>query len=140
MTIKEIVLETQDSTGELSRIIAHLYENDINVSAFSAQTDGAQAVFRLITSDPDSALSVLSGLNLNITTAEAIAVQIPDHPGGLNSVLKILSNANISIHHIYPCLNTGATVLILNLDEPEKAVKALKENWIKTYDDRLYKL
>jgi len=140
MTIKEIVLETEDRAGELSRIIAHLYENDINVCAFSAQTDGTRAVLRLVTSDPDSALSVLSGLNLKTTTAEAIAVAVPDHPGGLNSLLKVLSNTNIPIHHVYPCLNTEKTALILNLDEPEKAIRALEENWIKTYDDRLYKL
>lgn len=140
MTIKEIVLEIENRAGELSQIISHLYENDINVSAFSVKAGRTKASLRLITSNPESALSVLTGLNVKTATAEAIAAQVPDHPGGLNSLLKVLSAAKVDISHIYPCLKTDATILILNVDEPEKAEKALRDNWIKVYDEQLYKL
>jgi len=140
MMIKEIVLEIEDRPGEFSRIISHLYENDINVSAFSVESKRTKAQLRLITSDPESTLSVLTGLNVQATPAEALAVQVPDHPGGLNSVLKILSSANLNIVHIYPCFNTAEAILILTVDDPERAIKALKDNWVKIYDERLYKL
>ena len=140
MTIKEIVLEIENRAGELSQIISHLYENDINVTAFSVKAGRTKASLRLVTSNPESALSVLTGLNVKTATAEAIAAQVPDHPGGLNSLLKVLSTAKVDIAHIYPCLKTDGTILILNVDEPEKAEKALKDSWIKVYDEQLYKL
>ncbi len=140
MTIKEIVLEIENRAGEFSRIISHLYENDINVRAFSVETKRTKARLRLITSNPESALSVLTGLNAQAATAEVLAVQVPNHPGGLNSVLKILSTADIDIVYVYPCLDTVDTILILNVDEPERAVKALTDNWIRMYDHQLYKL
>jgi len=138
--ITEIVLEIDNRAGEFSRIIAHLYDNDVNVSAFSVEAKGDTAKLRLITSNPESAMSVLTGLNVEVDTAEVLAVQVPKHPGGLNSVLKVLSGAGIDIVHVYPCLNTADTILILKVDDPEKAAQALKDNWIKIYDKRLYKL
>ncbi|MBW2265584.1 MAG: hypothetical protein JRD47_00110 [Deltaproteobacteria bacterium] len=140
MTVKEVVLDIENRSGELSRIIAHLYENDVNVSAFWVSTRKTEATLRLIAGNPELASSVLAGLNLKATTSDAIALQVPNHPGGLNSVLKILSSADIDIVHIYPCLNTPDTILILSVDKTEQAVKALTDNWIKLYDEKLYKL
>ncbi len=140
MTVKEIVLEIENRPGELSRIIAHLYENDVNVSAFWVSTRKTEATLRLIAGNPELAISVLAGLNLKATTSDAIALQVPNNPGGLNSALKILSSADIDIVHIYPCLNTPDTILILKVDKTEQAVQALTDNWIKLYDEKLYKL
>ena len=33
MTVKEIVLTMENKPGELARIVSHLYENDVNLSA-----------------------------------------------------------------------------------------------------------
>lgn len=140
MTMTEIVLEIENRAGEFSRIVAHLYDNDINIAAFSVEGKRPKAQVRLITSNPESTLSVLTGLNVKAATSEVLAVQVPNHPGGLNSVLKILGTADIDIIHTYPCLNTSDTILIMNVDEPEKAAKVLRDNWIKIYDKRLYKL
>jgi hypothetical protein len=138
MTIKEVVIKVENRPGELARIVGHLYENDVKVTAFWVGTENEKATLRFVTSDPDSALSVLTGLGLKPTTSHAIAAQVPDHPGGLNTLLMILRSAEINILHIYPCLETQYPILILEVDNTEAAVKALKSNWINLYDERLY--
>ncbi len=140
MTIKEVVSTVKNRPGELVRIVGHLYENDVNVSAFWVGTENKKAILRFITSDPESAVSVLVGLGLKTTTVDVIAVQVPDHPGGLNTILKILESADINILHIYPCLETKDAVLILEVDKTEDAVNVLKNNWINLYDERLYNM
>ncbi|MBN1842255.1 MAG: hypothetical protein JW883_08250 [Deltaproteobacteria bacterium] len=138
MTIKEVVIKVENRPGEFARIVGHLYENDVKVSAFWVGTENEKATLRFVTSDPDSALSVLTGLGFKPTTSHAIAAQVPDHPGGLNTLLMILRSAEINILHIYPCLETQDPILILEVDNTEAAVKALKSNWINLYDERLY--
>ena len=101
MTIKQVVLKTENRPGELARIIGHLHENDVNVTAFWVATEKETAFMRLITNDPESALSVLTGLGLKVTTSDVIAAQVPHHPGGLNTILKILQSASINILYIY---------------------------------------
>ena len=140
MNIKEIVLRVENRPGELARIIAHLYENDVKIPAFWAGKENKKATLRFITSDPEAAVSVLTGLGFKVTTKDVIAAQVPDHPGGLSTILKILQAANINIRHVYPCVETKEAILILEVDKTEEAVKALKNNWINLYDERLYKM
>ena len=141
MTLKEIVVRVKDRPGELSRLIGHLYENDVKVPAFWVGTENKKtATLRFIASDPDTAISVLTGLGLGVTTEEVIAAQVPDHPGGLSTILKILQSEGINISHVYPCLETKDAVLILEVDKTREAVNALKNNWIRLYDERLYNI
>ncbi|NVM57673.1 MAG: hypothetical protein HWN51_06105 [Desulfobacterales bacterium] len=140
MTIKEIVLRVRNRPGELSRIIGHLYENDVKVRAFWVGTENKRATLRFITSDPEAAVSTLTGLGFKATTMDVIAARIPGHPGGLNTMLKILRSADINILHIYPCLETQEAILILEVDKTEEAVNVLKNNWINLYDEKLYNM
>ncbi len=140
MTIKEVVLKVQNRPGDLARVVAHLYENDVQVLALWVGTEKKKATLRFITSDPESATSVLTGLGFKVGTSDVIAAQIPDHPGGLNTILKILQSGGINILHIYPCLQTQDAVLILEVDKTEEALKVLENNWISLYDERLYNM
>jgi len=137
MTIKEVVLKVENRAGELARVVGDLYENDVQVIAFWVGIEKKKATLRFITSDPKSAASVLTGLGLEVETSEVIAAQIPDHPGGLNTIFKILQAGDINILHIYPCLQTQDAVLILEVDKTGDAVTALENNWIRLYDERL---
>jgi hypothetical protein len=142
MTVKQIMTGLKDKPGELSRIVAQLYENDVNIIAFwvGPEETTPTLTLRFIASSPNAAKSVLTGLGCRVKTKNVIAAQVPDHPGGLNSVLKLLHSANINIVHIYPCLQTLQPTLILEVDKIKPAVKVLESNWIKLYDDKLYDL
>lgn len=140
MTIKELVLTIQDKPGELAKIIGHLHDHDVKVPAFWVGPANKKATVRCIASDPETAFSVLTGLGFKVATEDVIAAQVPDHPGGLNAILKILQSEGINILHIYPGLKTKDAVLILQVDRTQDAVKALEKNWITLYDERLYNL
>ena len=138
MTVRQIVTELKDKPGELSRIVAQLYENDVNIIAFWVGPEETTATLRFIASSPNTAKSVLTGLGCKVKTKNVIAAQVPDHPGGLNSVLKLLHSANINIAHIYPCLQTPHPTLILEVDKIKPAVNILQSNWIKLLDNKIY--
>ncbi len=140
MTVREIILGVKNRPGELSRIFGHLYENDVKVPAFWVGTENKKAILRFIASDPEAAMSVLTGLGFKAKTMDVIAARVPDHPGGLNTILKLLHSANIDILHIYPCLETRDPILILEVDKTKEAAKVLKNNWINLYDERIYNL
>jgi len=113
MTVKEIILGVKNRPGELSRIIGHLYENDVKVPAFWVGTENKKATLRFVASDPEGAILILTGLGFMVKTMDVIAAKVPDHPGGLNAILKLLHSANIDILHLYPCIETQDPALIL---------------------------
>ena len=140
MTVKEIILGVKNRPGELSRIIGHLYENDVKVPAFWVGTENKKATLRFIASDPEAALLVLTGLGFKAKTMDVVAAKVPDHPGGLNTILELLHASRINILHVYPFLETPDPILILEIDDTEEAVKVLKSNWISLYDERVYNM
>lgn len=135
MTVKEVVLNIEDKPGELARIFSHLYDNDVRVSAFWVGPDSKKTALRFIANDAESAVSVLTGLNLNASLSDVLAAKIPDHPGGINAILKILQSANIDIRHTYGSYDTQDAFLVLDVDKREEALAALKDNWIMLLKD-----
>jgi hypothetical protein len=140
MTVKELVLDIKNKPGELSRIISHLHDNDVKVPAFWVGGTSKKATLRFVASDPEAAVSVLTGMGSKVKTADVIAAQVPNHPGGLNSMLKVLQGAGINILHLYPFFQAEDSVVILDVDRTDDAVAVLKDNWINMYDDKVYAL
>lgn len=140
MTVKQIVLGVKNEQGELSRIVGRLNENDIRLAAFWVGTDEKKAILRFIASDLEAAKSVLIGMGFKAKVTDVIAAQVPDHPGGLKTILNLLDSAGIDIHHIYPCLQTQDPILILEVDKTQQAVRVLQDNWINLYDEKIYSL
>lgn len=137
MTVKEVVLNIEDRPGELARIFSHLYDNDVRVSAFWVGPESEKTALRFIANDPESAVSVLTGLDLNASLSDVLAAKIPDHPGGLNAVFKILESANVDIRHTYCSHDTQDAFLVLGVDKPGAATDALKDNWIELLKNNL---
>ncbi len=131
MSVKEVIVHIQDRQGELARIFSHLYESDVRVSAFWAGPDRENTVLRFIANDSESAVSVLTGLHLKASVSDVLAAKIPDHPGGLHAILKILQSANIDIRHTYCSHDMKEPLLVLDVDKPAAAADALNDNWIE---------
>jgi hypothetical protein len=71
---------------------------------------------------------------------EVLAVEIPDHPGGMLGVLKPLKAAGINVHYLYPHLGriSNNAIVVLGVDETEKAQEVLAANWVKTLGREAY--
>ena len=73
---------------------------------------------------------------------EVLAVETPDHPGGLTAVVKPLKEAKINVHYLYPFLGRASdqAIVILGVDKIKEAEKVLKRNWVHTFGREIYNL
>lgn len=88
-------------------------------------------------------MDVLRSHNYSLKETEVIAVEVPDHPGGLLAILKPLKSADINVHYFYPFLGKGESgqpIVILGVDKTGEAVKVLEQNWVHTFNDEIYSL
>ena len=86
---------------------------------------------------------MLKSRGYSLKETDVIAVEVPDHPGGLQAVLKPLKASNINVMFFYPYLGRGESgqpIVILGVDKIEEAIKVLKKNWIHTYGQEIYSL
>ncbi len=137
--IKEILIPLKNEPGRLSAVSDLLLLNGIKIIAFQISNDAGTDRLRMVVNDSERALNVLRTTEYQAETNQAIACRIPDHPGGLNAVLKPLKSAGINIDFIYPVMGSGSA-LIMGIDQIEKGLKLLKEHWIQILGDDVYKM
>lgn len=141
MPVKQISVSLENVPGKLSEMSEYLGENGINIIAVSVVDASDVSAIRFVASDPEKAANVLRTHGYSIKVTEVLAVEAPNHPGGLNAVLKPLKEVSINVNYLYTCLGRGEkTVLIVGVDKMEEAIQVLRKNWVHMYDEELYKL
>ncbi|MDO9122817.1 MAG: amino acid-binding protein [Deltaproteobacteria bacterium] len=141
MPVKQISVSLENVPGKLSEMSDYLGENGINIIGISVADSADISGIRFVASDPGKAANVLKTHGYSIKITEVLAVEAPNHPGGLNAVLKPLKEISINVNYLYTCLVRGEkTVLIVGVDKMEEAIQVLRKNWVHMYDEELYKL
>ena len=139
MPVKQISVSLENVPGKLSEVSDHLGANGINIIALSVADTADISAVRFVANDPEKAANVLRSHGYAIKISDVLAVETPNHPGGLNAVLRPLKGLSINVKYLYTCLGTGEkTVLIVGVDKMDEAVQVLKKNWVLMYDEELY--
>lgn len=146
MPVKEINLALKNEPGQLSLVSDILGSSGVNIIAFYVSAEGDTGTLRFVANDPDRAVRVLRTKGHKVNLEEVIACETPNHPGGLNSILKPLREEGINVDYIYPCLSRLGTeptaILILGVAsrDRDRTIRILRDNWIRLLDEELYRL
>ena len=142
MPVKQIAVSLENVPGKLSAVSDLLGENGINIIALSVVDAADLTSVRFVPADPEKASNVLKSQGYSIKVSEVLAVETPNHPGGLNAILRPLKEVSINVNYLYTCLGTGdKTVVILSVDKMDEAARVLKRNWVRLYDEEeLYRI
>ena len=140
MFIKQISIVLDNVPGAMSHVSEILGREGVNIRAISVADTSDISTVRFVVDDPIKAVNILKANGFSTKETDVLAVETPDHPGGLNAVLKPLKAANINVHYLYPHLGRvgGQAVVILGVDKLEEAQKVLQQNWVKTLGKEVY--
>jgi len=83
----------------------------------------------MIVSDWKRAKDLLEQAGTVVKITEVLAVEVPDHPGGLADVLEAFHGTAINIEYMYafPFVRGEKAVLIFRFDKPDAAIARLQE-------------
>jgi len=141
MPVKQISVSLENVPGKLSEVSDYLGENGINIIALSIADTADISAVRFVANDPEKAMNVLRSHGYSIKTTDVLAVEAPNHPGGLNAILKPLKEVSVNVSYLYTCLGAGEkTVLIVGVDKMDEAIQVLRKNWVHMFDEELYTL
>lgn len=127
MKIKQISVFIENISGRLYEVTELLGEKNINIRALSLADTSDFGILRLIVNEPDRAYDLLKQNDFTVGRTDVIAVEVPDVPGGLASVLKSLRDSDVNVEYMYAFVERSGdcAVMIFRFDETDKAVEAL---------------
>jgi hypothetical protein len=142
MSVKQLRLETANVSGKLSYLSDVLGKHGVNIRAVSVGQESKEiSSICIVVDDPKKAKNALTTEDIDFAETDVLAVEMPDHPGGMNAVLKPLRDAKINAITMYPYIGRVTNpIMILEVDNIKVATDVLKRNWVKLWDKELYRL
>jgi hypothetical protein len=143
MFIKQISVSLENVPGKFLDVSERLGNEGVNIRAISVADTSDLSTVRFVVDDPRKAAIVLKSSGYNVKESEVLAVEVPDHPGGLIAVLKPLKAAKINVLYLYTFLGRGESgqpIVILGVDKTEEALAVLNKNWVHTFGNEIYTL
>jgi hypothetical protein len=142
MAVKQISVQLDNVPGSLARLVDILDKEGISTKAIAAASIEEDSTVRLVVNDPEKAVTVLESFHFKYDVSPVIAVEVPCHPGGMNAIVKPLSQGDVNIHYIYTTIERlgKETILIIGVDKIDEATRILKEHWIHFVGDKVYTL
>ena len=143
MKVKQLSIFMENRAGRMAEIARRLGEARINIRALSLADTSDFGILRLIVNDVDTAMKILKDSGHTVSLTEVVAVEVPDSPGGLASVLEPLRDAGVNVEYMYAFVEkaTDKAVVIFRFEDVDAAVKVLAKAKISVLPaETVYKL
>jgi len=133
MAINVIDVYLKNEPGSLAEVTGILELIGINIYCIAHSGEEDYIPVSIVVSNTEKAVHELRKRDFELEVEEGIACEIPHHPGGLHSILKIIAEAEINITSAFsaPSKVSGSAVIIFRVNDTEKTEVILKKNWIK---------
>ncbi len=123
MNVRQLSVFIENKAGRVSEITDVLGRNDINIRGFSVSDTADFGIVRLIVDDPERGAAVLQDAGFTVKTSDVLCIDLPDLPGGLAGVLKVVSGAGVNIEYVYSLIST---YVVINVADIDRAVSLLE--------------
>lgn len=129
--LKQISVFLPNEPGVLAKFTKVLMDKNINMRAISVAETADFGILRILVDKVEECIEVLKANNYLVTTTDVIAADVPDKPGALHEIAKLLGNNSINIEYLYSTLVKDEAIIVLRIDNIDKAVEVLKKKGVR---------
>ena len=139
MKIRQISVFIENKVGRIMEITEVLGQNGVNIRALSLADTSDFGILRMIVNDIGKATTVLKDRGFIVKESFVVAVEVPDRPGGLAAVLKLLSEKGVNVEYMYAFFEQpqSKALLIFRFENPDEAVRILQANGLNVAGEEI---
>lgn len=129
MKLRQVSVFIENKSGTLLRVTQTLAEAGVDLRALFVPDTVDFGILRCLVSDDKKAVAALEKSGASCSVTDVIGVSVGDAPGGLERVLQILYDAQITVEYLYSFVNLAAqgAVIVMHVDRPDDALRILEE-------------
>ena len=133
MNVEQISIFLENKSGRLAEVMGVLYEAGINIRALYLADTADFGILRLIVNDTEKACKALKENRFTVEKTKVIAIEVPDKPGGLSSILNTIKDEGINVEYMYAFVEKSGenAIVIFRFDELEKSIDVLSKAGVK---------
>jgi hypothetical protein len=141
MKVEQVSVFLENKQGSLEEVTGILKDANVNIRTLSLADTTDFGILRLIVNDVDTTSRVLRDKGFRVSRTTVVAVEVPDRPGGLHSILQALARDNITVEYLYAYVEKSGenAVIIFRFDDSAAAIEVLRKNSFSVLSgDKLY--
>ena len=130
MKIMQMSVFIENTAGRLSELCDVLGKNGINIKALTLAESPEFGIVRLVVDKADEAVELLRKNGFTAKVSHIVAVEVPDSPGGLAEILKVLSKNKINVEYMYGFVEKASdkALMVFRFDNIDEAISVLQKN------------
>ncbi len=133
MKITQISIFLENRKGRLYEVCKLLGENNINIRALTIAETESFGVLRIVVDKSDLAIKLLRDNHFVANFTEVVAIEVPDKPGGLASILKVLAENDANVEYMYGFVEkfSDKALLVMRFEDTDFAQQILAKHNIR---------
>ena len=143
MKVEQISIFIENKSGRLAEVTRILGDAGINIRTLSLADTSDFGILRLIVDQTDKAKEALKAEGFTVNKTEVVAVEVPDKPKGLYSILAVLDRHEVNVEYMYAFVERCGenAVIVFRFDDVENAINVLLKNNINVLKgERVYQM
>ena len=133
MFTKQISVFIENRKGRLGDILDVLKASEVNIISMSLADTAEYGLLRIISDKPDEGKNALKAAGFSAMLTDVFIVSLPHTAGALQSILRVISDEEISVEYMYGLsVESQDASIVVKTSDLEKADAVFAKHGIKT--------
>ena len=138
MRITQISVFLENRQGRLFDVCSLLGNHNVNIRALTIAETESFGVLRIVVDKSEQAIKLLRDNHFVANFTEVVAIEVPDKPGGLASVLKVFADNDVNIEYMYGFVEkfSDKALLVMRFEDTDFAQQILAKHNIRVVAEK----
>ena len=125
--IKMVAAFAENKPGQVAHFTKILADANINIRWLAVSSTGPFGVMKFLVSDPEKACEALKHEGFVVKLVDALAIEVPDQPGGMHAVADCLANHKINLDNASGFIANNRAILVIEVSNHDLAHAVLQK-------------
>ena len=130
--VKLVAVFAENKPGQVAHYTRILANANVNIRWVAVASTGPFGVMKFLVNDSDMAYQALKHEGFVAKLVDALAVEVPDKPGGLHAVADVLARNNINLDNASGFIANNRAIMVLEVPDVAKARDLLAKQGIRS--------
>jgi hypothetical protein len=125
--VKLVAAFAENKPGQVAHFTKILANANINIRWLAVASTGPFGVMKFLVSNPEAACEALKHEGFVVKLVDALAIEVPDKPGGLHAVADCLAKHNINLDNASGFTANNRAILVIEVSNHDLAHAVLQK-------------
>jgi hypothetical protein len=134
--IKMVAAFAENKPGQVAHFTKILAGANINIRWLAVASTGPFGVMKFLVSDPEKACEALKHKGFVVKLVDALAIEVPDKPGGMHAVADCLAGHKINLDNASGFIANNRAILVIEVSNHDLAHEVLQKQGFRVLSQK----